>query len=704
MARSRGEGALASAARATGRDRQAAGRPVASALDSLPGPEGARAVIAEPSTLLQHYLRNAGTPARGALVGAMPSRAAPLPAPAGHAGERRAGRRLRAPGLARPHRARERARRHVPGRVPRGQSRTTARCSAARPTRRCRPIGKPVDLAVIVAPPRALRDILEDGAKARLRAAIVLTDPPATDPAAQRRWTRDVAQLAAKRGIRLVGPGRVRRRSAPTSASTRRSPTSPSLPGRLALVAQSGAVCTAMLDFAAPMRHRLLDGDLARRRASTSTSARLLDCAAARSGDRRHPALRRERCGDARALPVRAARRGAHQAGRRAEGRALARDPRRALARARRPTRCSTRRCAARAPCACAPTRSSSPPRASSRWAASRAATASRSSPTAAGPALLAADSARERGVDARARSSRATVRALDALLPDESARAAIRSTCAATRRPSASPPRSRRRSPIRTSTRSSRCTCRDRSIGATDAARAVAAVARGARKPVLGAWLGAIDRPEAREALEAGGIANFYTPENAVEAFSFLAAYRRHQEWLLEVPPPQPEPEPPDLAARRAVRAAAEHDGRTRARREAQSLRCSPRSACRRCRRPTVHERSTRRRRSRAHVRLPGGARARRQHAAAALDVRRAPRAPARCARRGAGVRRPDRRARSARYRRDWRIGIVVRKEPGQRRARELALGVYTDATFGPGDHARRKPARPWPRARARR
>ena len=47
--------------------------------------------------------------------------------------------------------------------------------------------------------------------------------------------------------------------------------------------------------------------------------------------------------------------------------------------------------------------------------------------------------------------------------------------------------------------------------------------------------------RKENLAALEKGGIANFYTPENAVEAFSFLAAYRKNQKWLLEVPPSQP-------------------------------------------------------------------------------------------------------------------------------------------------------------------
>src|SRR6185295_12941025 len=84
--------------------------------------------------------------------------------------------------------------------------------------------------------------------------------------------------------------------------------------------------------------------------------------------------------------------------------------------------------------------------------------------------------------------------------------------------------------------------------VGATDTARAVAAVAARSTKPVLAAWLGAVDRREAGAALEAGGVANFYTPENAIDAFSFLAAYRHHQEWLLEVAPPQPEPTAPDL------------------------------------------------------------------------------------------------------------------------------------------------------------
>ena len=79
--------------------------------------------------------------------------------------------------------------------------------------------------------------------------------------------------------------------------------------------------------------------------------------------------------------------------------------------------------------------------------------------------------------------------------------------------------------------------------------------VAHAHTKPVLAAWLGALDRQDVHAALEAGGVSNFYTPENAVDALSFLAAYRNNQAWLLEVPPPQPEPEPLDLASAEALR-----------------------------------------------------------------------------------------------------------------------------------------------------
>jgi acetyltransferase len=69
-------------------------------------------------------------------------------------------------------------------------------------------------------------------------------------------------------------------------------------------------------------------------------------------------------------------------------------------------------------------------------------------------------------------------------------------------------------------------------------AARALAQSAAASRKPVLAAWLGDINPSRSRAFLDAQGIANFYTPENAVEAFSFLCAHRRNQEQLMQAPP----------------------------------------------------------------------------------------------------------------------------------------------------------------------
>ena len=56
--------------------------------------------------------------------------------------------------------------------------------------------------------------------------------------------------------------------------------------------------------------------------------------------------------------------------------------------------------------------------------------------------------------------------------------------------------------------------------------------------KPVFTAWLGGASIIRARALFEASGIPNFLTPETAVEAFSYLARFRRHQSLLLEAVP----------------------------------------------------------------------------------------------------------------------------------------------------------------------
>ncbi|MEO8104095.1 MAG: bifunctional acetate--CoA ligase family protein/GNAT family N-acetyltransferase [Betaproteobacteria bacterium] len=70
------------------------------------------------------------------------------------------------------------------------------------------------------------------------------------------------------------------------------------------------------------------------------------------------------------------------------------------------------------------------------------------------------------------------------------------------------------------------------------DAAMAVIAAASHHPKPMLTAWLGGVSVQPARSLLDGANIANFLTPENAVEAFSYLAHFRKHQAMLLESVP----------------------------------------------------------------------------------------------------------------------------------------------------------------------
>jgi acetyltransferase len=70
-----------------------------------------------------------------------------------------------------------------------------------------------------------------------------------------------------------------------------------------------------------------------------------------------------------------------------------------------------------------------------------------------------------------------------------------------------------------------------------TDAARAVASLARGSTRPVLTSWIGDAVQREARAVFSASGVPTFDTPESAVRAFHHMVDYRRNQEVLRETP-----------------------------------------------------------------------------------------------------------------------------------------------------------------------
>lgn len=421
-------------------------------------------------------------------------------------------------------------------------------------------IGAPVDLAVIATPPRAVADVLESAASAKLAIAVVMTAADATNTVAARTWTRDLAAVAKRHHIRMVGPGalgviRPEIGLDATFCAPR------ALPGRLALIAQSGAVATAMLDFATPLGigfstvislgdgidvgfGELLDLLLV----DPATDGIVLHVEDVRDARKFISALRAA----ARTKPVVVLK-----AGRSLEPKSdVSADAVFDAALRRAGTvRVQTY---------------------TQLFAAARILSLGRIPQgdrlaivsNGRGPALLAADAASDHEL-ALAAFTPATAANLRALLQDDAAADAS---------PVANPIDVRGDAPPERLAAAVGFALDDPNVDAVialhvprpvthamDAAKALAVVGRAHRKPLLASWMGAIDRTDVHAALEAGGVANFYTPENAVDAFSFLTAYRNNQEWLLEVPPPQPEPEPLDLAPLETLRLALVDAGRTR-------------------------------------------------------------------------------------------------------------------------------------------
>ena len=415
-------------------------------------------------------------------------------------------------------------------------------------------IGSPVDLALIATPAAAVVDVLDSAASAKLKVAVVMTAPDVVGTREARAWSRDVASAAKRNRVRVVGPGALGViRPGIGLDATYCAPTA--LPGRLALIAQSGAVATAMLDFATPLGIGF----------STVVSlgggidvgfGELLDLVLL-DPVTEGILIYVEDVGDARGFlsALRAAARTKPvvvlKAGRGLDSAAhIAADAvfNAALMRAGT-VRVQTY------------TQLFAAARILSRGKipqGDRVAIVSNGR----GPALLAVDAAADRALRL-ASFTRDTQRKLEALVGDDLAHVNpvdVRGDSSAERLAGAV-----------------EATLADPNVDAVvalhvprpaipplEGAGALAAVAKTSPKPVLAAWMGAVDRQEVHAALESGHVSNFFTPENAVDALSFLVAYRNNQQWLLEVPPPQPEPEPIDLAPLEALRMALVDEDRT--------------------------------------------------------------------------------------------------------------------------------------------
>ncbi|MEJ2256644.1 MAG: bifunctional acetate--CoA ligase family protein/GNAT family N-acetyltransferase [Woeseiaceae bacterium] len=109
--------------------------------------------------------------------------------------------------------------------------------------------GKSVDLAVVATPAKTVPAIVEECGEHGVRMMLILSAGFRETGAEGRRVEDQVMQRAREHGIRIMGPnclGLIR----PHSGINLTFGNSGALPGNIALVSQSGAICTSILDWA----------------------------------------------------------------------------------------------------------------------------------------------------------------------------------------------------------------------------------------------------------------------------------------------------------------------------------------------------------------------------------------------------------------------------------------------------------------------
>ena len=111
-------------------------------------------------------------------------------------------------------------------------------------------IGKPVDLAVIATPAKTVAEIMHACGEYGVRAVIIISAGSDVGKSSRDALNKAVLESARQYNMRILGPNCLGliRPSAGVNASFSKNTAEP---GRLALVSQSGALCTAILDWAA---------------------------------------------------------------------------------------------------------------------------------------------------------------------------------------------------------------------------------------------------------------------------------------------------------------------------------------------------------------------------------------------------------------------------------------------------------------------
>lgn len=423
----------------------------------------------------------------------------------------------------------------------------------------------PPELAIIATPAHTVPGLLDEAGRAGIRGALVVTSGFAETGAAGKALQAEALAAARRHGLRFIGPnclGLIRTGTGLNATFAR----NPAHAGKLALVSQSGAVFSAILDWA---EHAAVgfssmvslggaaDVDFGEvldyLTGDPETRAILLYIEGIRDARRFLSALRAA----ARVKPVIALKVGRHASGSRAAsshtGSLVGSDAVFDAALRRAGTvrvKTYTQLFAAARMLATG-----------RLYAGERLAILTNGG----GPGVIAADCAAENGVSI-AELAPETLASLNASLPaqwshgnpiDLIGDADAARYAAATRAALADP-----------------CVdallamyCPVAMTSPEAAASALAQAAKGSSKPVFSAWLGDVDRTPAREILEAAGIPDFYTPENAIEAYGLLCSYHRNQTQLLQAPAALAGSDtefPFDLATAEALRDRALADHRT--------------------------------------------------------------------------------------------------------------------------------------------
>ncbi len=100
--------------------------------------------------------------------------------------------------------------------------------------------------------------------------------------------------------------------------------------------------------------------------------------------------------------------------------------------------------------------------------------------------------------------------------------------------------------------------------VPSADIARVIAPMIVQSRQHVVGCWLGAAAVAEARQIFSDAGIPHFGTPEDAVQAFMQVVEYRRNQQLLMQTPAAGTQHDPINRVAARAIIDAALAEGRS--------------------------------------------------------------------------------------------------------------------------------------------